>query len=48
MQVQLEWPDFVNTSIIYSGWDDKIITDAALILTVDDLGISSLTPSDSP
>lgn len=48
MQVKLEWPHFVNTSIVYSGWDDKIIADAAQILTVDDLGIASLTPSDSP
>jgi hypothetical protein len=46
--VQLEWSHLVNTSIIYSGRNDKVIADAAQILTVDDLGIAGLTPSNSP
>lgn len=48
VQVQLEWSHLVNTSIVYSGRNDKVIADAAQILTIDDLGIAGLTPSDSP
>lgn len=48
MQVKLEGSHFVNACIVNSGWYDKIVTDAAQILSIDDLCISSLTPADTP
>ena len=48
MQVKLEGSHFVNARIVYSSWNNKVVTNAALILSVDDLGISSLTPSNAP
>lgn len=48
VQVKLERSHLVDACIIYSGGHDQIVTNTAEVLSIYDLSISSLAPSDSP
>lgn len=46
--MKLEWAHLVDASIPYFNGGDKIFTDVANALAIENLGITGLTPTNTP